>query len=166
MGRYKQSLSERPAHYRPFAKNPMSYLKYLSAIALVSVFLSFSLPAFAGVCGSLVPKGCQEGGPLSCGLCQFFELASNIINFIVFCLTPPVAGLMIVISGLILVFGGSESARTYGKKVLTTAVVAIVIIYASWLLINTIIQLIGGANQGSWYQYQCSSASSVMSKIV
>jgi len=139
----------------------MSYLKCLSVIIWICVLFSFSLPALADVCGSLVPKGCQEGGPTSCGLCQFFELASNIINFVVFCLTPPVAGLMIVISGLILIFGGSESARTYGKKMLTTTVVAIVIIYASWLLINTIFQLIGGANQGSWYQYQCSSAPSV-----
>lgn len=143
----------------------MPYLKYLSVIMSVFTLLSFSLPAFADVCGSLVPKGCQSGGPLSCGLCQFFELASNIINFVVFCLTPPVAGLMIVISGLILIFGGSESARTYGKKMLTTTVVAIVIIYASWLLINTIIQLIGGANGGSWYQYQCSGAPSVMNKV-
>jgi len=138
-----------------------SYLKYLSATICFCVLLGFSLPALADVCGPLVPSGCQSGGPTSCGLCQFFELASNIINFVVFCLTPPVAGLMIVISGLILIFGGSESARTYGKKMLTTTVVAIVIIYASWLLINTIFQLIGGANQGSWYQYQCSSAPSV-----
>lgn len=140
----------------------MSYLKYLSAITWVIVLLSFSLPVFADVCGPLVPSGCREGGPLDCGLCQFFELFSNIINFIVFCLTPPVAGLMIVVSGLILIFGGSESARTYGKKMLTTTVIAIVIIYASWLLINTIIQLIGGANQGSWYQFRCSSGIRIM----
>lgn len=73
---------------------------------------------------------------------------------------------MIVVSGLILIFGGSESARTYGKKMLTTTIIAIVIIYASWLLINTLIQLMGGANQGSWYQYQCSGLSDVMSKMI
>jgi hypothetical protein len=131
------------------------HLKYLLTSASVFVFLALSRPALASVCGPLVPSGCRSGGPTSCGLCQLFEGFSNVINFVVFCLTPPAAALMIVISGLILIFGGSEGARTYGKKMLTTTVFALVIIYASWLLINTLIQLMGGANQGSWYQYQC-----------
>ncbi|MBI4836848.1 MAG: hypothetical protein HY813_00360 [Candidatus Portnoybacteria bacterium] len=138
----------------------MLYAKYLFAAFLIFLFSVFSFPVLAGVCGPLVPSGCRSGGPLSCGLCQFFELFSNIINFVVFCVTPPVAGLMIVVSGLILIFGGSESARTYGKKMLTTTVLAIVIIYASWLLINTIIKEVGGTNQGSWYQFQCLTSDS------
>lgn len=135
----------------------MNYIFFFksTAFAVILLFLltAPSAPsAQAGVCGPLVPESCAKG---MCDLCHVFELLSNLINFFVFCLTPPIAALMIAISGLILIFGGSEKAQTIGKKMFTSTIIALVIIYASWLFVDTLIQVIGGTNQGSWWQYQC-----------
>lgn len=127
------------------------FSKILSVLLLLVIILFPSFVYAQGVCSKqLVP--CRG----MCSLCQIFELFSNLINFFVFCLTPPIAGLMIVLSGLILIFGGSEGAKTTGKKMLTSTLIALLIIYASWLIVNTIIQEVApGGTGGTWYNYQC-----------
>lgn len=125
------------------------YLRFF--ITLVLLFLLFAVSASAA---GLVP--CSG---LNCEPCDIFVGFANIIKFLVFTITPLAAGIMIVASGLILMFGGTESAKTMGKKMFTNTVIGLVIVFTSWLIINTIITTVG-AKYGnvvktSWNTIQC-----------
>lgn len=98
----------------------------------------------------------------ACGLCDFFLLITNIYDFIAFKLTPPVAGLMIVFAGaLFLISGGSEERVSQAKKIFINVVIGLVFVYASWLIVNSIIQVIGasgnirGWSKTTWMQFNC-----------
>jgi len=115
------------------------------------------LPQIAGA--RIVPE-CT--GPRGCGLCDFFLLIMNIYDFIVFKLAPPVAGILIVFAGaLFLISGGSEERVSQAKKIFINVVIGLVFIYASWLIVNSIIQVIGksvdGFNPQSWWQFNCTN---------
>ncbi len=129
----------------------MPYHKIFPFFFLSGIAFLLSLPVFAA---GLVP--CNG---LDCTPCHIFAGFSNIINFIVFTITPPAAGIMIVVSGIILIFGGSESAKTMGKKMFTSVIIGLIIVYSSWLVINTIIRALGKQTDGwvpaGWNQVQC-----------
>ena len=125
---------------------------------LVVSFLTLPAKAWAFSCaGPLVPFGSSEGNP--CKPCHFFEGFANLTKFIVFCLTPPAAVLMILIAAFFLIFGGNESARTAGKKIFTNTIIGLIIVYASWLIINTIIVTLASGVDGwspqNWYSFTC-----------
>jgi hypothetical protein len=125
---------------------------------LVVFFLTIPAKAWAFSCaGPLVPCGIGDQNP--CKPCHFFEGFANLTKFIVFCLTPPAAVLMILISAFFLVFGGNESARTAGKKIFTNTIIGLVIVYASWVIINTIIIVfatgVEGWNPQGWFTFTC-----------
>jgi hypothetical protein len=102
--------------------------------------------AYAGfVTEPIVPCG-REGQP-DCTLCHLWHLASNIINFISFNLAIPAAVLLFVAAGVIfLISGGSEEKVTLAKSIFTNTVIGLVIIFCSWMLIDTLIKTI--ANPG------------------
>lgn len=134
----------------------VSYQKIIIFFSTIILLIGIAFPAHA----ALVP--CSG---LDCKPCHIYAGFSNVINFIVFTLTPGIAVIMILASAITLVFGGSESARTAGKKMLTSVVIGLVIIYTSWLVVNTIIRTLAKGSDGwvpsSWNTIQCSSGSGV-----
>jgi hypothetical protein len=66
---------------------------------------------------------------------------------------------MILIAAFFLIFGGNESARTAGKKIFTNTIIGLIIVYASWLIINTIIVTLASGVDGwspqNWYSFTC-----------
>ncbi|OGZ33961.1 MAG: hypothetical protein A2Y98_00605 [Candidatus Portnoybacteria bacterium RBG_19FT_COMBO_36_7] len=100
-------------------------------------------------------------GDKGCDLCAFFSLVVNIFAFIAFRLAPPVAGLLIVFAGAIfLTSGGSEERVTQAKKIFINVVIGLIFVFASWLIVNSIIQVIGKSvgdfNPQSWWKFTCS----------
>jgi hypothetical protein len=130
------------------------YSKIVLGCCFGFLLIMISFPAFAA---GLVPCGGQ--GEPDCQPCHIFAGFSNVINFIVFQLTPAAAAVMILASGVVLLFGGSESARTMGKKMFTSAIIGLIIVYSSWLIVNTIITTLArGADGGimtTWWQVRC-----------
>jgi len=101
-------------------------------------------------------------GQKGCGLCDFFSLVVNIFAFIAFRLAPPVAGLLIVFAGaLFLVSGGSEERISQAKKIFVNVVIGLIFVFASWLIVNSIIRVIGKSVQGfnpqSWWTFNCTA---------
>lgn len=95
-----------------------------------------------------------------CGLCDFFLLIKNIFNFIAFTLAPPVAAFLFLLAGfLFLISGGSEDRVSQAKKIFINAFIGLFIIYASWLIVNTIILTVGkdveGLKINSWNTFEC-----------
>jgi len=128
-----------------------------SFILLGLLTANFALAAF--VEWPMVPCGLSEDDPDtnwdetdSCNLCHLWHLISNIINFISFNLAIPAATILFVAAGIIfLVAGGSEERVTLAKSIFTNTVIGLVIIFTSWLLIDTLLKSLAiGAFHGAW----------------
>jgi hypothetical protein len=104
-----------------------------------------------------VPCG-ETGNP--CKFCHLFVLFNNIINFILFCLVPPVAALMMVMGGgYVLIAGENLSNVEKGKSIIKAVVIGLLIVFGAWIIINAFFFVIGvsswtGLEKG-WFQINC-----------
>jgi len=79
---------------------------------------------------------------------QFKEMLQRIVDLILFCITPPIAVLMLVIGGIIiLVSGGDPNLKSLGKKILIATIIGLFIAYGSWAIIRFILIAIGTKSQ-------------------
>lgn len=114
------------------------------------------------VTGGLVPCGPGKADPV-CDVCDFFVLIDNIIDFISIKIAPYLA-LLLIIGGafMMIVSGGSETQYAKGKTIITSAIVGLLIIWGSWVIIDTIMSgLTSFGSQGTapnfipWNTIQC-----------
>jgi len=129
--------------------------------------------------GGFVPCGRSCDDPITpdknecnpCQLCDLFVMLDRIIDFVLFTLVPIIAVLMIVIGGIMYMvahFGGAEmlpggakggpAMLSQAKKLMTSVVYGLVIIYGAWLIINTFLTIIGVAEWtglGEWFEFPC-----------
>lgn len=114
----------------------------------------------------LVPCGLQNqpsGGipnwdyTRACTRCDAFKLAENVIDFTLQGLVPPVAAVLFVYAGLMILLGGAMPKRIeHGKAVFRNTFIGLLIILASWLIVNTFIQSFGPDQvKGSWFKLTC-----------
>ena len=90
----------------------------------------------------LVPCGLTSG--CRCELGHVFLLIKNVFNFIVFKIATPLAGLMIVIGGVMLVVSaGNPGYVSQGKHIILWSIIAWLLIFASWIIIDTVLRAIG-----------------------
>lgn len=130
--------------------------KTLATLFILSgLFFSFiSVQADEG----LVPCG-GEGQP-ACQLCHVFVMFDRIVDFVMLTLVPPLAALMLVISGVMFfTAGGDPNSLGKARSVLTSVALGLVIVYGSWLIINSFFVVIGvsewtGLEKG-WFSYPC-----------
>lgn len=123
---------------------------------LFGVFLLVSLlviPVFAFAQDPIVP--CGGEGQAQCGIADIGRLFLNIFNFIVVYVSIPLAGLGIVIGGvLIMISGGPGGANpitgiaspnmySKGKTIITGSILGILLIWTSYLIMNSILQALG-----------------------
>ncbi len=115
---------------------------------------------------------CGGAGEPPCQLCHLFVMLDSVLDFIILRLTPIVAVLMLVISGVMFMvanFSGAEmlpggaqggpQLLSQAKKTLTAAAFGLVIIFSAWIIINTFLGFIGvntwtGLESG-WWQINC-----------
>ncbi len=122
---------------------------------LISIFL-FSVPVYAAI----IPCG-PRPGPLApgenisgCTLKDFFQLLVNIYNFLL--------GMAAIVAILILVWGGiqmfiyhyqesPEEKLSSAKLTITRAIFGLVIIAAAYLIVNTLLLLLGVQNPQNYF---------------
>ena len=127
--------------------------KLLLIISLAGVFL-FSATSALAICeGPLVPCG----GDNPCQFCHIFVLITNIVSYVLTCLVPIVAGLMIIIGGIYLLAAGA-SPQTLGKakSVITATVIGLIIIFLAWVFLNTLLDFmgfVGWEGFGNWWEF-------------
>jgi len=123
-------------------------------IFLFSIF-SFLISAQASFAAGLVPCG-GDGNP--CTWCHLFELVKNIIDFAMKILFP-LAAVMIVYGGILMMVSGSSPEKfSSGKKIITSAIIGIAIALLSWLILDTIFKIIAPGfegNFGPWNDLSC-----------
>lgn len=121
-------------------------------------FLAVALPADANhTCNT--PTTMPENGliacypqteapnnhPCGCTVCHVFATLHRIVQFLTFQIALPLAVLLFVVAGfMLLISGANPQLRESGKKMLTTAVIGLLIVLLSWVIINTIINVLGG----------------------
>lgn len=119
------------------------------------VFL-FSANQVLAICeGPIVPCGGSDAPP--CQFCHIFILLANIINFVLTCLTPIIAGLMLIIGGLyLLAAGANPQTLNQAKSVITAAIIGLVIIFLAWVFLNTLLDFMGiqeWTGLGTWWDF-------------
>jgi hypothetical protein len=117
--------------------------------------------------GGIVPCGRERDDATTpefencpCRLCDLFVLVDRIIKFALFKIVVPLAVLMIVIGGIMfLTAGGNPERISSAKKLMTNVAIGILIIFAAWIIVNTILMLIGVADwtglKEGWWQIEC-----------
>jgi hypothetical protein len=102
-----------------------------------------------------------------CEVCHIFVLGQNILNFLWWSISIPIATLALIYAGFLMIIPGASSTRLEkGKKVLTNTLIGIAIVFFAWLGIDTIIKILAGQNltsgepaqiqgYGPWNRIEC-----------
>lgn len=137
------------------------------AIFFVGIIFSFAAvpeSALAQAKG-LIPCGTSYASD-PCTLCHLIVGIQGLIDFGLKKIMVPLAILMIVIAGVIyIVSAGNEHMMGLAKTGLTYILVGFAIILAAWVMVNTILNLVGiksdlGLQITRWDQFSCSTTSS------
>lgn len=131
-------------------------MKKITFIVLFSFLLLYD---FSVLGAGLVP--CGGPGEDPCTFCDLFKLMQNVINFIIIDIVPPVAILIFVVAGIMfLVSAGDPGLLARSRNIFKTAVLGLAIIYGAWLIVGTILLVIGvaewtGLGPHQWFQIKC-----------
>lgn len=121
--------------------------------AALIVFAVFAPPAHASQCpgyaDSIVP--CGQLPSCRCEIADFFTMLLNIYKFIVWQITPALAGLLIVAGGgLILISGFDPKYYDRGKTILWSVFFGVAFIALSWLIVDILLKIFGYNPPGGW----------------
>ena len=127
-------------------------------ILIITLVLSYLIPLQTQAAG-LVPCGGEGEEP--CQLCHIFIMANNVLGQLFTWVVPTIAVLMLVIGGVMLLFAGARpNMLAQAKGVITSVVIGLLIIFAAWVIVNTILNTSGIVDSPSilqWYEISCSS---------
>jgi type IV secretory pathway VirB2 component (pilin) len=74
----------------------------------------------------------------------------NIYDFIVWNIATPLAIIALVVGGIfMMISAGNPGMMGLGKTIVVAAIIGLVLVFCSWLIIDTIITSMGGTS-GSW----------------
>lgn len=92
-----------------------------------------------------------------CTRCDAFKLAENVIDFALLGIVPPVAAVLFISAGLMIVLAGAnQKLYATGINIFKNTFWGLVIILASWMIVNTFIQSFGPDQvKGSWFKFTC-----------
>lgn len=134
--------------------------KFFLIFLLLILFLMPVLTIAQGLvpCGKgdpTLPDGSPNPDWKRCELADLFKLVENVYGFIVLYIATPLAGLVIVMGGVIILISGgpgglnpitgiaSPNLYNTGKNMVTGAILGMFLILGGWLIINTVLNIIG-----------------------
>lgn len=129
----------------------------MKKVILLSTFY-FLASALVVQSAGLVP--CGGFGQDPCTYCDLLKLLKGVINFLMYIIFP-LATIMIVWGGIVIMTARESPERVkQGRSIITAAVVGILIALLSWLILDTIIQVMAPnfkvVNLGRpWQQLNC-----------
>lgn len=98
-------------------------------------------------------------GESTCTLCDFLALIDNVVKFATQLVFVLVVIYMIWGAFLIITSGGSKDRVTKGRKIITSAIIGMVIVLGAWLIVSTVFLVVTGGYEGAlpmpWYRIQC-----------
>ncbi len=118
------------------------YLKNIFIIAMAFISLSFPFVTSA----QFVPCGQTVSGtiPHPCTFNDLVTLVNNLVDFIFIKISLPLAAIMFAYAGFKLLFsGGQVEAKSKAISIFMSVAWGLVIIAGSWVIIHTIISILG-----------------------
>lgn len=124
-----------------------------------SATVGISTPDYSG----LVPCGRQADNPftgeinesLPCDLCAVFYMVKNIINYAM-TLSLLIAILILIASGLLYAFSAGDMKKVAtAKAAITNTLIGFAIVFVAWILVSTVLQIMGYSNIIDWNQVKC-----------
>lgn len=87
-----------------------------------------------------------------CTLCDLSILADRFTRFLLFNIMLPIAALMVLIGGtMLLTARDNQQQQSQGKAVLSYAVWGMIIAFAAWLIVSTLLATLG--YKYTWYTF-------------
>lgn len=120
------------------------------ALHLAVVFVVTAVPLMA--LAALVPEGGHNSEPYGpyYQLCDLLTLANNLIVYAVY-LAILIAAAMFTYAGILYVTAAANEANhEKARKIFTTVAIGLVIVLASWLLINIVLSVLTGKGLNVW----------------
>lgn len=100
-------------------------------------------------CGSAITNGTPT---CPCELEHVFVLILNLYNFAIWKISVPLASLLVVVGGvMLLVSGGNPRLAGRARTILWGAVIGIALVFGAWVIINTILVAIGYNFAADWF---------------
>lgn len=125
-------------------------------LIVLSVFLLIPTFSYAICEGDIIPCG---GDKPICEFCHVFELANNIIVYLMTCLAPIVSGVMLILGGFYFMIAGVDPSKmNKAKEVVTAAIVGLIVIFVSWVILNTFLssmEIAEWTGLGTWWEFKC-----------
>src|SRR3989344_7919835 len=119
----------------------------MKKFAKILIFLFVIIVPVVSFAGGLVP--CDGTAANPCDFNAFMALINKVIKFILFNLAIPIAAIMFAYAGFLMVTsGGGTEARGKAKKIFTNAAYGLVIAATAWLIVRTILSILG--YDGAW----------------
>ncbi len=111
--------------------------------------------------GSPAPVGADiDRKFIHCTPCHLFVMIDGIIDFVLLKIVPPVATLILIFGGIALYQAGASPEKfSKARSILLSAIIGLVIIYTSWIVVNSTLTAVGiadwvGFGEG-WFQIKC-----------
>jgi hypothetical protein len=94
-----------------------------------------------GCCYPQLPPGNKpDGTPFGgCGTSAFFSFLRRLMIYLIFYIATPLAVVFVAVGGFVIMFAAGNTSRyEAGKKMITTALTGMVIVYGAFIIINLI----------------------------
>jgi len=130
----------------------------MKKLLFVSLLLLFLGIANVQAAEPLVTCGPGSVTGKACEFCDLFGMVNGILKMIFTWVVPSVAGLMLMVGGVLFFLSGSKPEMVNrAKGVIMAAIIGMVVIFAAWVAINYIFSNIGVVDvQGwKWYDIGC-----------
>jgi hypothetical protein len=140
------------------SKNIILFVAILALIFVVGTNVAFAVSWFPIVqCGVNNPPTDHPEWKNPCGRCDLFKLARNVMDAIVIGIMPPVAVVMFVYAGfLILVSGAIPSQLSKGKSIFTATAAGIAVMLVAWIGVNFFLKSFAvGDISDNWFTITC-----------
>lgn len=109
----------------------------------------------------IVPCGLKENYPGNdynekdpCTICHLYIMTGNLINFVIYNIAIPLAALMFLVAAVYLIFsGGSEERIKTGRAIFQNTVIALLIVFVSWIVLTELFKYLVNPDVFSWKWY-------------
>jgi len=137
-------------------------MRRIALFFLLVVVLAAAMPAVAYAQSGggfdlfpIVPCGTSTTTP--CTACGFLDILENVVKFVTFGVTGPIAASLFIYAGILFLFyGANVSMAARAKTVMTNTVYGVTIILLAWIIVVQLIKTIApGSDADQWYEFSC-----------